>query len=62
MNNVSFDIKHAEKIGVVGWTGSGKSTLLNALTRILEVCNDGKIFINDIDIKEIGLRHLRENI
>lgn len=44
---------------MVGRTGSGKSTLLNALTRILEICNDGTIFIDGIDIKKIGLKHLR---
>lgn len=62
LKDVTFHIKHAEKIGVVGRTGSGKSTLLNALARILEVCNEGKIYIDDIDIKDIGLTFLRSKI
>lgn len=62
LKNVSFKIEGGERIGIVGRTGSGKSTLLNAMTRILEICNDGQIEIDDIDIKTLGLTHLRKNI
>lgn len=52
LKKVSFDIKHGEKIGIVGRTGSGKSTLLNAMTRILEIDNpDGEIKIDDVNIR-----------
>lgn len=67
LKKISFDIKSKEKIGVVGRTGSGKSTLTLGLLRILELAeNDdattGKIVLDDEDISELGLHHLRQNV
>ena len=61
LKNISFNIKEKEKIGIVGRTGSGKSTICLCLFRILEPFQ-GKIFIDDVDISEVGLDVLRENI
>jgi ATP-binding cassette subfamily C (CFTR/MRP) protein 1 len=36
LKNINLDIKHHEKIGVVGRTGAGKSSLTLALFRIIE--------------------------
>ena len=61
LKNLSFEIQPKEKIGVVGRTGSGKSTLCLCMFRLLEAYN-GKIFIDDMDISEIGLEMLRKNL
>ena len=61
LKNLTFEIKPKEKVGVVGRTGSGKSTLCLSLFRLLEA-NEGKIYIDDIDISNIGLEMLRKNL
>ncbi|KAL6301359.1 P-loop containing nucleoside triphosphate hydrolase protein [Sparassis latifolia] len=61
LHRVSFSVKPAEKIGVVGRTGSSKSTLALSLLRIIEP-SEGKIIIDNIDITKIGLDDLRSRI
>ena len=49
LNDLSFNIKGGEKIGIVGRTGAGKSTITLAISRIVEIFS-GKIFIDGLDI------------
>jgi len=62
LKNLSFTVKGGEKIGVCGRTGSGKSSLMIALFRISEIENEGNIFVDGVDIGEIGTAALRLNI
>ncbi|KAF8318512.1 P-loop containing nucleoside triphosphate hydrolase protein [Clavulina sp. PMI_390] len=61
LHGVSFDIKPAEKIGLVGRTGSGKSTLALGFFRFVDPA-EGKIIIDGIDITTIGLQDLRSRL
>ena len=61
LKNLNFGIRSKEKIGIVGRTGSGKSTIALCLFRILEA-KEGAIYIDDVDISQVGLRKLRSNI
>ena len=54
LNNVSFEIKSGEKLGLVGNNGSGKSTIVRLLLRIHDP-NEGRILINGIDLREVDL-------
>ncbi|GBF87685.1 hypothetical protein Rsub_00396 [Raphidocelis subcapitata] len=58
---VSFHIKSAEKVGVVGRTGSGKSTLLLALYRMFDL-EAGSIRVDGVDISGLALTTLRRGL
>ncbi len=61
INNLSLDIKSGEKIGLVGLSGAGKTTLVNLLMRLYDA-NNGKILIDEQDIKHVSQDSLRRNI
>ncbi|KAH6566012.1 hypothetical protein BASA60_009663 [Batrachochytrium salamandrivorans] len=61
LKKVSFTVKGAEKVAVVGRTGAGKSTLSLAFFRIIPL-SGGSIEIDGVDIGEIGLHDLRSRL
>ena len=61
LNNVSFEIKNGQTIGLVGHTGSGKSLIINLLTRFHDP-TEGNIYIDNINIKDMDLALLRGSI
>lgn len=61
LRDVTFSVEGGQKIGVVGRTGSGKSTLIQVLFRIIEPLQ-GTVFIDGINICEIGLNDLRRQL
>ena len=61
LNSINANINPLEKIGIVGRTGAGKSTMSCALFRLLDL-TEGDIFIDGINIKDIGLHDLRHKL
>ncbi|XP_060518435.1 probable multidrug resistance-associated protein lethal(2)03659 [Cylas formicarius] len=60
LNDMSFEIKSKEKVGIVGRTGAGKSSIIAALFRLADI--EGNIFIDGLNTKSISLDKLRSNI
>jgi ABC transporter ATM len=61
LKNVSFTIPAGQKYAVVGPSGCGKSTILRLLFRFYDV-QEGRILIDDQDIREVTLDSLRQAI
>ncbi len=55
LNNVSFEIKRGERVGVVGLSGAGKSTLMKLLLKENE-SYEGEILFDDIPLRKIKKR------
>ena len=60
LEDVSFNVASAQKIGIVGRTGAGKSSLITVLFRLAQP--SGSIYIDGIDTKQLTLKQLRKNI
>ena len=60
LKDINIEIKKGEKIALVGYSGAGKTTLLNLLPRFYDV-KKGKIFIEDVNIKDLSFNFLREH-
>ena len=61
INKVSFSVEAGKTLGIVGHTGSGKSTLANLLIRLYD-CDEGRITVDGIDVRDLSFDTLRKNI
>ena len=61
LDNISLQIHAGEFVGIVGSTGSGKSTLISLIPRLYDV-DEGCVLIDNTDVRELSLKHLRDGI
>ncbi len=61
LSKLNFTVNKGETLAILGPTASGKSTLISLINRLYEPTS-GNIYIDDINIKEYNLHHLRKNI
>ena len=61
LKDISFSVSEGEVVAIVGPSGSGKSTIVNLLCRHY-VVDDGKIFLDGVDLNEYKLSNLRQHI
>lgn len=58
IGHFNLDVRPGQRIAIVGPTGCGKTTLINLLMRFYDV-DEGRICVEDIDIREITRQSLR---
>lgn len=61
IDGFSLHIKPGMSVGLVGRSGSGKSTITKLIQR-LYIANEGAIYIDGVDIKQMNPAWLRQNI
>lgn len=58
LDGVDLHVRPGETMALVGLTGSGKSTLLQLVPRLYDVTG-GRITVDGVDVREMGLTDLR---
>jgi subfamily B ATP-binding cassette protein HlyB/CyaB len=61
LKNISFEVRPGETLAIVGRSGAGKTTLARLILGMYPPA-EGRILIDDIDIREMDRRSLRRNI
>ncbi len=61
LKNVSFSVKAGSQVALVGPSGAGKTTIVDMLSRFYDP-QEGTIYIDDIDIRDIAIPSLRKCI
>lgn len=61
LEGVNFSVPAGKTVALIGHSGSGKSTLMNLLQRLYDP-QEGGIFIDGMDIRDVTQRSLRDQI
>ena len=61
LRDISFHINPGETVAIVGHTGSGKTSIISLINRLYEI-QQGKILIDQVDIREYNIESLRRHI
>lgn len=61
LKHINLTIQPGETLGILGATGSGKSSLVNLIPRFYDA-TEGRILINNVDVKDYKLSDLRDKI
>lgn len=61
VSDLTLDVKPGEKLGIVGASGAGKSTLVALLLRLYDA-EDGRVMLDDCDVRDVTQESLRRQI
>ncbi len=61
IEDITFDLKEGEFLGVIGQTGSSKTTLIHLLERFYDV-DEGRILLGGVDIRDYKIAALRKSL
>lgn len=59
LKDITLEVAHGEKVGLVGKSGAGKSTLIKILLGFYRNYS-GKVYIGDVELRDMQLKNLRE--
>ena len=61
LRNINIEVKKGETLAILGSTGCGKTSFVNLIPRFYDT-TDGKIYIDDDDIRDLNIKSLRDHI
>lgn len=61
IHDIDFTAYPGQTTAIIGSTGCGKSTIVNLIPRLYDV-TEGSITLDDIDIRELSMKDLRQQI
>lgn len=61
LSNINLEIESGELVGIIGSSGSGKTTLVSLIPRLYDA-EEGTIYVDNVNVKELSLFHLRESV
>lgn len=61
LKKINLMIDGGKMLGIVGRSGAGKSTLVNLISRLYDP-QEGEIYLDGINIKDIAFKDLRRNV
>lgn len=61
LQNINFDVKKGETVGIIGTTGAGKSTIVNLMCRFFDA-TEGEVLVDGVNVKDYDMHDLRDNI
>ena len=61
LNDITFDIRPGETLGIIGGTGSAKSSLVQLIPRLYDA-ESGTVRVGGVDVRDYTLKALRDKI
>lgn len=61
LEDLNFEIKSGETVGVIGSTGCGKTSLVNLIPRLYDV-HSGAVYVDGVDVRNYSLEKLRDGV
>ena len=61
LDDLNFEIKAGETIGILGGTGSSKTSLVNLISRLYDA-NEGTVYVGGKDVRNYDLETLRNEV
>jgi ABC-type multidrug transport system fused ATPase/permease subunit len=61
LSELNLEVAAGTTVALVGGTGSGKTSLVSLISRLYDT-SEGRVLLDGADVREVGLRELRESV